>query len=57
MERATVASGGVIRTKDGSYHSVKNGAIESVVETQCSGTRHSGGTRHSSSVAHTAEDD
>ena len=44
---ATVA----IRTKDGNYRSVKNGAILSVVETRCSGTRHSG------SVTHTAEDD
>ena len=48
---ATVTSVGAIRTKDESYHSVKNGAILSVVEAQCSGTRHSG------SGAHTAEDD
>ena len=34
-----VASGGAIRTKDGSYRSVKNGAVLSVVETYCSGTR------------------
>lgn len=40
-----------IRTKDGNYRSVKNGAVLSVVETYCSGTR------HSSSVSHTAEDD
>ena len=44
---ATVA----IRAKDSGYRSVKNGAVLSVVETYCSGTRHSG------SVTHTAEDD
>ena len=39
---ATVASVGAIRTKDGSYRSVKNGANLSVVEPHCSGARHSG---------------
>ena len=47
----TVAIVDAIWTKDSDYRSVKNGAILSVVEAQCSGTR------HSSSVTHTAEDD
>ncbi len=41
----------VIRTKDRDYRCVKNGAILSVAEAHCSGTRHSG------SVIYTAEDD
>lgn len=36
---ATVACDSVIRAKDESYRSVKNGAVLSVVETYCSGTR------------------
>ena len=48
---ATVTRVGAIRTKDGGYRSVKNGAILSAVEPHRSGTRHSG------SVTHTAEDD